>query len=365
MPETNWQFYTDAPSAWEAMLLDCQNATVSIDLDQYIFEPRGIGQKFIDLFIEKASLGVRIRIICDSVGSKFFYSTNLARKLSEAGIQIFFFNPISPWRLDNFTSWFFRDHKKILIIDGKIGHTGGLGINPNMETWRDTHVRFTGPIVYEMDRVFARMLENARKKRFSVIQNTKTNGSEFSFLVSSPYLRSLRSFKYRKRYLRAAFIQAVKNARKYIYLTTPYFVPDFRFFATLRKAAKKGVDVRLLVPWTSDHISLDLAAASYFALALSSGMKIFRYKPNFLHAKCAVVDDNWGTVGSANLDNLSFWFCYEANVVSTNLEFNFQIKQHFLKDLEDSYEVKPFEWIKRPLKQKFLELLTWPAHNFM
>ncbi|MBI2355798.1 MAG: hypothetical protein HYV13_01150 [Candidatus Doudnabacteria bacterium] len=365
MSETTWQFYTDAPSALEAMFSDCQNAAGSIDLDQYIFHFDEIGKKFVDLFLRKAKDGVRVRMILDTVGSRDFYSSDVARTLSEAGIQVFFFNPISPWRLHNFTSWFFRDHKKILVVDGKIGHTGGLGISGAMSTWRDTNVRVTGPIVHEMERVFARMLEIARKRRFTVIQNLNSNFSEFKFLASSPYLRTFRSFKYRKRYLRDAFIQAVRNAKNYIYLTTPYFVPDLRFFSSLRKAAKRGVDVRLLVPVTSDHLSLDMAAASYFGLALAAGIRIFRYQGSLLHAKTGVVDGRWGTVGSANLDNLSFWFCYEANIISSSLEFNARLKQQFLSDLQMAKEIKLFEWVKRPLKQKFLELLTWPAHNFM
>src|SRR3989344_8791655 len=165
MNETGWRFLNNPMEAWEAMLSDCQNARVSIDLNQYIFDVDGIGKKFLVLFFEKAKHGVRIRLLCDAVGSWNLYNSQYPKKLSEAGIQVMFFNPISPWRLTNFTSWFFRDHKKILVIDNAIGHTGGLGINQKMQSWRDTNVRLTGPIVAEMSRVFARMLENARKRR--------------------------------------------------------------------------------------------------------------------------------------------------------------------------------------------------------
>jgi cardiolipin synthase len=272
---------------------------------------------------------------------------------------------VSPWRLHNFTSWFFRDHKKMLIIDNQVAHTGGIGIHQLMSTWRDTNVRLTGYIVTEFERLFAKTLEIARKKRFVVVQNSTVNGSDFQFLISSPFLRNLRSFKYRKRYLRDMYIQKIENATSYAYFTTPYFVPDFKFFHVLQKAAKRGIDVRILLPITSDFLSLDLAAASYFGLALAAGIKVFRYKPGLVHAKTAVIDDTWATIGSANLDNLSFWFCYEANVISNNFEFNRQLKQQFLSDLENSEEVKPFAWGNRPWRQKILELLTWPAHNFM
>lgn len=363
MLETSWQFYTRVLDAWESMLADISSATKYIDLDQYIFEPDKIGRRFIELLIKKAREGIRVRVVCDAAGSSRLYGSKFPNELSEAGVQIFFYNPISPWRIHNFTSWFFRDHKKILVVDGLIGHTGGVGINDQMANWRDSNVRMTGPIVGELERVFKKMVEIARQRRFAVIQNN-INNSEFGFVTSSPYLRSLRSFRYRKRYLRDLFVEKAQNAKKFIYLTTPYFVPDFRLFSILQQAAQNGIDVRLIVPHASDHLSLDMAAASYFSLALASGIKVYRYRGLILHAKTAIID-NWSTIGSANLDNLSFWFCYEANVVSTNSQFTQELKKQFEDDLVVSEEVKLFNWKSRSIKQKLLELLTWPAHNVM
>ncbi|MBI4049412.1 MAG: hypothetical protein HY395_01170 [Candidatus Doudnabacteria bacterium] len=361
--ETGWQFYTRVTEAWDSMLADIASARSFIDLDQYIFEPDRIGRRFLELLIQKAKQGVRVRVICDAAGSANLYNSGFPNLLSEAGIQIFFVNPISPWRIHNFTSWFFRDHKKILVVDGAVGHTGGVGINDRMSDWRDTNVRLTGPIVAEFARVFRKTLEIARRKRLAVIQNNPSLG-EFGLLTSSPYLRSLRSFRYRKRYLRDLFVDKVKSAKECIYLTTPYFVPDFRLFSALQQQARSGLDVKLVVPYTSDHLSLDIAAASYFSLALASGIKVYRYRSHILHAKSAVIDD-WSTVGSANLDNLSFWFCYEANIYSHNQNFTQELKRQFEADLTESMEVKLVEWKFRPIKQKLLELLTWPAHNFM
>lgn len=363
MGDTGWKFYSDVPSAWEAMLLDCQRAQASIDMDQYIFEPDRIGRRFMDLFIAKAKGGVRVRLICDAVGSSNLYNSDHPRILSEAGVQVFFFNPVSRWRIHNFTSWFFRDHKKILVVDGRVGHAGGVGINDKMATWRDSAVRMTGPIVAEFQRVFSRMLEIARRKRFAVIQNYSSE-SEFGFLTSSPYLRNLRSFRYRKRYLRDLFLEKIKSAKNFIYLTTPYFVPDFKLFNELQQAGRRGIDVKLIVPYISDVLWVDMATSSYFSLALASGIKIYRYNKHILHAKTAVID-NWASIGSANLDNLSFWFCYENNVLSTNHEFNLELKQQFEADLTDCDEVKFFDWKNRTMTQKIKELVTWPAHNFM
>lgn len=345
------------------MLADIAAAKKYVDLDQYIFLPGRVGQRFIDLFIKKAQEGVRVRMICDAVGSSGLYNSNIPNELSEAGVQIFFHNPISKWRLDNFTSWFFRDHKKILVVDGEIAHTGGVGINDRMADWRDSNVRMTGPIVAEFERVFKRMLELVRKRRFAVIHNNPIN-SEFGFMTSSPYLRSIRSFRYRKRYLRDLYLDKINNAKKFIYLTTPYFVPDFRLFNALQNSSQRGVDVKLIVPGRSDIFWVDLAAASYFSLGLGAGIKIYRYKNRILHAKTAIIDD-WATIGSANLDNLSFWFCYEDNVLSTDPGFSQELKNQFDADLTACQELKIFDWKNRPVRQKVLELITWPAHNFM
>lgn len=361
MSNTNWQFYTDPSEAWEAMFSDCANAQVSIDINQYIFEPDELGKRFIDLFITKAKQGVRVRMLCDAVGSRGMFYSDYPKVLSEAGVQIMFFNPISPWRFYNFTSWFFRDHKKLLIVDGNIAHTGGLGISARMTNWRDTDVRVAGPLVDSMQEMFARMWDMTVKNKFMAFDRLQSGAAGFDFVASSPILRPRRV----QRYVHDTFIDAIRGARKYVYLTSPYFVPDWKFFRSLRLAAKRGVDVRLLLPAFPDIEWLNLAASSYFGLAFKSGIKIYKYSKSVLHAKSIIIDDEWGSVGSANLDNLSFKFNYEANIVSTNRDFNRDLKNQFLADLQSAKQVSPSEWGKRSRSQKFKELLTWPAHNLM
>src|SRR3989344_7368812 len=361
MNETGWRFLNNPMEAWEAMLSDCQNARVSIDLNQYIFDVDGIGKKFLVLFFEKAKHGVRIRLLCDAVGSWNLYNSQYPKKLSEAGIQVMFFNPISPWRLTNFTSWFFRDHKKLLIVDSQIGHTGSLGVKFQMADWRDTNIRFTGPIVKSMEACFVGMWETTVKSKFLDLKDDIVPAPGFWYVTNSPILRPMGS----QRHIRDSLIDAIDGARRYIYLTTSYFVPDWGFFRSLRLAARRGVEVILLLPEFSDLRSLDIAASSHFGLAFNAGIKTYRYQKTILHTKTAIIDDEWGSVGSANLDNLSFKFQYEANIVSTNKNFNRELKQQFLDDLQFAKVVSPFEWGKRPWRQKVLELLTWPAHHFM
>ncbi|MBI4363766.1 MAG: hypothetical protein HY545_02860 [Candidatus Doudnabacteria bacterium] len=269
-----------------------------------------------------------------------------------------FYNRISPWRLYNFTSWFWRDHRKITVIDSQIAYTGSLGIKSYMSGWRDTHVRITGRVVDQIQDAFEQMWHAAKiDKKFFRFKKRHYSANEFNFLINSPYERN--------RFIRRAFITAIKSAREYIYLTTPYFVPDLGFFRELIRAAKRNVDVRLLLPGLSDHKILDVASASYIGLSLRAGIRVFKYRTDrFMHAKTAIVDNIWSTIGSVNLDNLSFRYSYEGNIVSFNAAFNQELKEQFLADLAQGQEITAFDWSKRPLFDKIYEMLTWPIHDF-
>jgi cardiolipin synthase len=308
MPEVTTQFYTKTSDAWDTMLSDIKSAKESIDIEQYIFVVDAVGKRFLNLLIDKARDGVKVRLLCDTVGSYTFYRSPIPEELKRVGIEVKFFNPISPWRIANFTSNFFRDHRKIMIIDNAIGHIGSDCVDERMRNWRDTHMRVIGPIVTDLKETFEVVwshVQNIFRIRFRrIIHFVK----KFDLLTNSPSLR--------QRYVYQAMINNIRNAQKYIYLTTPYFVPDTRLFRVMRLAAKRGVDVRLLLPSMADHIFIDHARESYFTLALKSGIKIYLYYPEMMHAKAAVIDDVWATAGSYNLDNLSAIFNLESNIAS-------------------------------------------------
>jgi cardiolipin synthase len=356
--DTQWKFYTEAQACWDDMLADIRAARVSIDLEQYIFTLDEIGFKFIEALIEKAQQGLRVRVLCDWSGSVVFASSELRLDLVKKGVQVIFYNPISYWRLYNFSSWFFRDHRKITVIDSMVAYTGSLGIKTVMSDWRDTHVRIIGPVVDQIKNAFEQMWLAAKEdKKFFKFKKMPGVEGQFVFLINSPYQRN--------RFIQKAFTNAIKNAKRYVYLTTPYFIPDLGFFRALLAAAKRKIDVRLLLPGKSDHKALDIASASYIGLAIRAGVKVFLYnKDRFMHAKTAIIDDTWSTIGSANLDNLSFRYSYEGNIVSANPQFITELKNHFLTDLQNSSLVAAEAWSKRPVKDKILEALSWPIHNF-
>ncbi len=357
MSEVATQFYTKTGDAWESMLRDIEGAQKSIDIEQYIFSIDVIGTKFLDLLQKKVLQGVRVRLLLDAAGSWTFFRSSIVDRLRKIGIEIRFFNPIQPWRIDLFTSNFFRNHRKIMIIDNTIGHIGGVGIQDHMLEWRDTHMRMTGDIVQDLQ---ISLLALWNRVGIGIFRRYKHNHQflkKFNLITNSPRLKH--------KHIYHTLIANIRSAKKYIYLTTPYFIPDIRLFRVLRLAAKKGVDVRILVPEIADHVFVNHARESYFSLALMAGIKIYIYKPFMMHAKTAVIDDEWATAGSFNLDSLSFYFNHEANIGTTDKGFIDEIKKHFHEDLAVSEQIDFEKWKKRSIRKKFLELLTWPFHSIM
>ena len=339
------------------MYADCEQAKKTIDLEMYILAVDTIGQRFIDLFIKKSQEGVKVRLLLDMVGSYPMYISRLPEELQRSGIEVRFFNPVSPWRITNFTSNFFRTHKKLLVIDHEIVHTGGVNIRDDFKDWRDSHIRLQGELAEEAGFIFARMWRIVENGKFLPFRKPSVYVKNFAFRTNSPH--------FRQRFIYDELIEMMRNAKKYIYLTTPYFVPDIRLLRVIRLAAKRGVDVKILLPKNSNWRSADIAAQSYFTLLLKSGVKIYRYTGPVLHAKTAVIDRSWGTVGSFNLDSLSLLLNYEVNVVSNSEEFAFELQEIFLKDLQKAEQVVAETWYKRSFLRKFVEVSTWPIHKFL
>ncbi len=344
------------------MLAAVNKAKHSIDIEQYIFTTDDVGQKFIAALIAARQRGVRVRILCDGVGSEgVVFDTFDESELERNGVEIRFFNPIRVlkfWNLLRFWSWFLRDHSKIMIIDGTVGYTGGVGIRADMTKWRDTHIKIMGPVVSAMTESFELMWKNVRAgKRIIGAWWQPLRDSSFQFLMNFP--------KPQQRYIYYEFLRAIRNAKKYIYLATPYFVPTMRFSKALKQAVSRGVEVRLIVPAVNNHTVVELASQSYYGLGLKAGIKIFQYGPDMIHSKTAVIDEVWSSVGSANLDNLSFLLNYEGNLVSVDPDFAREIKTQIEEYMAHSTELSLADWKKRPLLKKFFEILTWPFHRLL
>jgi|GEM_PF-318069 len=355
--ETTWEFYWCTELAWKAMLQDCQKAEASIDFESYIFIDDAIGKQFMSVFIQKAQAGVRVRMLIDALGSHLL-SWEALETLRKAGVEILEYNPPTSWitRLKMF-SLFNRDHRKILVVDNRVAYTGGIGINEIMSGWRDTQVRIQGPVVEAIASAFEHLWYKTLKHEDEQAENLilQTSGP-FTFRVNSPYSPI--------HPIAEAYIEGIHRAKSSFYFITPYFAPPKEFLRAMVRAAKRGVDVRALLPQKSDHPYLNVATGYYFSGLLRAGVKIYLYENSLLHSKTATIDEDWATVGSMNLDTLSFYYLHEANLFSFDPRFNADLQKQFLVDLKNSKEITLADWKRRPMWRKILEVLLRPFHMF-
>jgi len=359
---TKWTLYTSNDEAWASMLADCAKAERSIVLEQFIFVTDDFGKKLIDVCTERAAAGVSVRFLWDAGGSFTFFGSNIAEDLRRKGVQLLFWKTLIPgyFNVPNVRSWFLRNHRRTLVIDGKIGYTGSMAVKDSMKGWRDTNARFDGPVVAGMQNAFERMWARARKQKH-IPPRRLPSDSEFRYETNYPIPG--------KRRLYQALIQAIRGAQKYVYLTTPYFVPTHRLAKVIKLAAQRGIDVRLLIPEKTDQYpALDLGARSFFKPMLESGVRIFLYEHRAgeaLHGKTTVIDGRWATVGSLNLDNVSLLYNFEANIISSNPRFAEELTEHFMRDVESSREVNIDEWHGRFFLEKLPEIAIKLVRRFL
>lgn len=357
MSSKPWRFYLNSHSAWQAVYADCAVAKESIDIEEYILLDDEAGKPLLAILKERADAGVRVRLLIDSAGSfSTTHSPALLAELREAGIKVQIFNPIEAQRLNRAFSWLFRDHRKIVVVDSSVAHIGGVCFQANMADWRDTQVRLTGPVVQEFVRVFEEMWKKGMSGKYARFKRGAVSSDGFQVLVNAP--------RFRQRYIYHELLGRIKSATNCIWISTPYFIPNYRFFRHLRRAALRGVDVRLMVAEKSDHTFVDRASDFHIEPALYDGIKVYQYSPSVLHAKSVLIDD-WASVGSCNIDNLSFLFNHEANLMGTDPRFVEDVRHMFGKDFKESKRLTMEKWLKRPFSDKFLEYLTWPLHRVL
>lgn len=323
------------------MIKACEEAKESIDLEQFIFVPDDLGNRLIDVCSERAANGVKVRFIWDAAGSWSFFGAGIISDLAKKGIELVFFKTLFPKIFDahDYKSWYFRNHRRTLVVDGKTAFTGSICIYEKMKDWRDTCIKIQGPVVRDMQDSFNRMWLRAQGKRLPKIKIHKYHDHEFRYVTNTPIPGHKRLYN--------NLVDSVRGAEKSIFLTTPYFVPTRRLAKTLRLQAQRGVDVRILMPSWSDNTLVDLCARTFFNSMLKSGVKIFLYKEGMLHAKTMIIDGKKGGVGTMNLDNVSLNYNFEANIVSENVTFAEELTKHFMHDLEKSEEMTFEKWKNR------------------
>lgn len=360
-------FFNNGREKLDTLLADISRAKRYIHLEYYIIADDGAGNQLADALIERATHGVNVRIIYDSVGS-FKTSRKYFKRFENAGIEAYpFFKVVFP-PFGTRVNW--RNHRKIAIIDGEVGYIGGMNIadrymdgGKHFDCWRDIHLRITGPAVISLQKSFAidwnfmgQPLINEAELLPVNPDSTLHNGLLHKLTTSTAGLQLLTGGPVNQwMNLTLMFQQLISSAKKLIYLQTPYFLPSEGLLHALQIASLSKVDVRIMLPLRSDSDMLRWASFSYVQQCLQAGIKVYLFEAGMLHSKVIIIDDDFATVGSTNFDFRSFEHNFEANMLVYSQEFNHRLRQQFIADQKQSKRVDPAKWRSRPFTEKALE----------
>jgi cardiolipin synthase len=348
-----------------AMLKAIRGARKSITYAQYLYQDGAIAYELAEAFAERCRAGLTVKLLLDSHGGGKI-PEDIPQLLTDAGCQLEWFRRvrlfqfITPWELLNYN---YRNHRRILVIDGTLGFTGGHGVAEEWTgdgrtdgKWRDTDVRVEGPIVQQLQAAFVESwrdttghilggdlyfpaLKPVGKVNAQVVKSSPLGGTYESYML---------------------LLLSITSARKSIHLSNPYFLPDERMQEALLEAVKRGVSVVVLTPGKIDHKLVYWASRRGFEPLLLGGIQIYEYQVALMHAKTMVVDGVWAHVGTTNLDNRSFALNEEINLIAYDRAVAGELEKAFAEDLKHSKRLTYEAWKARPWREKFLELFTIP-----
>lgn len=359
----------DGPATFQAKITAIRNAKNHINMETYIIEDDEVGKRFADALIEKQAQGVPVNFIYDSVGAinvpKAFF-----KRLTDSGIKVLEFNPINPltarkgWNVNQ------RDHRKLLIVDGQTAFLGGVNISSVYSggsfsagskqrpdgglPWRDTHLQVDGPVVGAFQKLFLATWEKQKGEALAPQEYFPQLGNQGKEVVRA--VGSSPDEPYSLIY--ATLLSAIGSAETSVNLTNAYFVPDPQLLAALKAAVQRGVDVRIILPGHTDAWLVFHAGRSYYAELLGAGVKIYERRDALLHAKTALIDGVWSTIGSTNLDWRSFLHNDEVNAVILGQAFGAQMQAMFDKDLASSNLITLEQWNQRAIGMRLKESLA-------
>ncbi len=349
------QLFTYGNDLYAYMLEDIRRATHRICLESFIWKSDRIGTEIKNALIEKANEGIEVYVIFDAFANlvvrrsfkRFPENVHVCRYHAWRHL----IDIVDPRRLA-------RDHRKLLVVDEEIGYVGGYNIGDLYgKKWRDTHVRLMGDVATNLYQSFITIWNDNTKKDLALGSTVTALQPNIRVYANNP---SRITFP-----IRSMYIDAIDLAKEQIYLTTPYFIPDRYVLHALIKAAKRGVKVQLMVPEQSNHLLADWLARTYFTDCLQQGIRIWLYQGAMIHAKTAMIDGKWTTIGTANLDRLSLMGNYEMNLEFFHEELAEQMKSVFAHDSKACRELELHEWVHRPLVQKLGELVLSPLWPFL
>lgn len=363
----------NGPATYEAMLDAIRAARDHVNLETYIFSGDEVGHQFADALLERQAAGVQVNVIYDSVGSlatpKEFFD-----RLRAGGVHVLEFNPVNPlandnkdWELNN------RDHRKLLLIDGRVAFVGGINISdtyssspPSGENeddpgqdasagWRDTHVQIEGPVVADFQRLFLDTWKRQKGQPLparNYFPALAPQGDEIVRAVGSTPNDHTKSTIY------LTLISAISHAEQHVHLTIAYFAPDPQLRKALMDAARRGVDVKLVLPSYTDSSTALHLGRSYYTELLRAGVQIYERRGSVMHSKTVSIDGVWSTIGSTNLDWRSFLHNDEINAIILSRPFAREMEAMFLEDLAESDRITLDQWKKRPLLDRLKEKMA-------
>ncbi len=350
--------YTFGQDLYEDMLSAIEHAQHQVLFETYIWKGDAVGERFKAALYAAAKRGVEVYVIYDGfanlvVDPRFKHFPKPLRVLRypiyNAGLRFFDLRRYG------------RNHRKILVVDDAVAFVGGYNIGSAYATeWRDTHVRITGPAVWDLKRAFADFwnLHRRRRQGPALLLDTPSHWE--------PHIRVHRNVPRLWMFpIRSMYIEAINRASRNIYLTQAYFLPDSEFVNALEQAAERGVDVQILLPAKSNHVVADWIARGYFGELLACGVRIWLFQDAMVHAKTATIDGAWSTVGTANIDRLSMTGNYEVNVEFTDADMAAEMESIFAVDVSNSRELTREEWDARGVHRKFTELVLAPLRPLL
>lgn len=337
-----------------------QEAKDHIHMEYYIYEQDEIGTAVIELLIQKAKDGVKVRFIYDDFGSPSI-KKKIERRMKEAGVEVHPFHKVHFYLLAN--RFNYRNHRKIIVVDGQTAFTGGINVSDKYINnksgklfWRDTHLRIDGPGVYYLQYLFISdwnfcCPKALKPEQLHFVPNKIIKDDTYVQVTASGPDSLQPSVLF-------SILQAIYLAKEEILITTPYFIPGDSILEALRISALSGLSVKLLVPGISDSKFVNAASKSNYNDLLQAGVEIYMYQKGFVHAKTLVTDSKLSIVGTANMDYRSFELNFEVNAIIYDRHFAEQMRKVFFDDLNDSQKIDPKRWYKRPAYRQFPEKIA-------
>ncbi len=361
VPGNGLALYVRGKDLFPAMAEAIERAAQSVHLETYGFGGDRTGRAFAGLLAEKARAGARVRVIYDAIGS-IGLDPALETLMRNAGVQLLEYHPVAPWRPR--WAWNRRDHRKILVCDGRVGFVGGMNLNDENAPaeagggdWRDAHVRVEGPAARDLDLLFLEVWSAQTGRWFESAGDAgaRSGGALVKIAANQELMKRF--------VIRKAYVNALIAAREEVSIANAYFLPDWRIRRALAHAARRGVDVRVIVPGRSDSTAVWHAMRARYDALLSRGVRIFEWQGPMMHAKAVVVDRQWASVGTFNLDHRSLRHNLEVNANVLDRAFAAELAGQFELGLKGSREVLLADWRRRAWLDRARERL-WTSFDY-